>query len=256
MPERSFFDFRYAIPGYTFILLIIIINHVPLFEIMADLSIDSTAFGAFLAFLSLFSGSAIGFLISQLWWWRFQQNHKEYEVSKKPIEALIDTYKLMRAKNAEQKRAILAAYDYIIHSEKNVRLSNYIDRRWDMYHLLSSEFFALIISSISGVFCRVLFQFLPFKFALPTFQDILDYWNTSFGKGDFWQRELWILLILFILVAVLGYLLLKGRKWVITQHSDLSEAVIRRSDVKQEDLAEAFPDLLKCKKNSKKNKVE
>ena len=67
MSERSFFDWRTALPGYTFILIILGLNYSPLFEIFKSQGIQST-FGAILAFLTLVSGSAIGFLVSQVWW--------------------------------------------------------------------------------------------------------------------------------------------------------------------------------------------
>ena len=50
MPERGYFSFRYSIPGYTFILLVIAVNIVPLLTILSDASIGPF-FGAFLAFV-------------------------------------------------------------------------------------------------------------------------------------------------------------------------------------------------------------
>jgi len=77
MPERSFFDWRTAFLGYTFILIIMGINYIPLAKILENTSLGST-FGAVLAFLTLVSGSAIGFLVSQVWWWHFQRNGTQY----------------------------------------------------------------------------------------------------------------------------------------------------------------------------------
>lgn len=67
MSERQYFSLRYAIPGFAFILILIGINFVPLLKFLEEIPAFKDSFGAFLAFFSLFSGSAIGFLISQFW---------------------------------------------------------------------------------------------------------------------------------------------------------------------------------------------
>ena len=64
MSERTFFTLRYALPGYIFLLSVILVNWESLFSVRAL----SPVFGALFAFLYLLSGSAIGFLVSQLWY--------------------------------------------------------------------------------------------------------------------------------------------------------------------------------------------
>jgi hypothetical protein len=88
MSQRHFFSFRYSIPGYTFIVLVIGTNYVPLFEVLTARGFESV-FVAFLAFLSLLSGSAIGFLISQFWYWKFQKKIGIFGV--KQFESAIET---------------------------------------------------------------------------------------------------------------------------------------------------------------------
>jgi len=61
MSERRYFSLRYTVPGYTFILLVIGINYVPLIEFMKTTGAPEV-FGAILAFASLLTGSALGYL--------------------------------------------------------------------------------------------------------------------------------------------------------------------------------------------------
>lgn len=237
MPERSFFDLRYAVPGYTLILLIIGINYVPLFEITRRFPIQSETLGAFLGFLSLLGGSALGFLISQVWWWSFQRNLKEYGMCEKLIETLIDKYKLNIPQKAEEKRGIITICDYVIHSNKEEKIFRYVERRWDMYHLLSSEWYTLIVGSILGIFYRVLSHFVLFKSPVPSFRII-----TNLVEAEFWiKSEFWIVLIIFVHVVFLGCLLRKGRDEIVTQHSAMSVAVIKKSEIKTKDLVKIFP---------------
>lgn len=68
MSERTYFSFRYAIPGYTFLAIILLINIEYFIEHMKQLSDSITLFGIILGFFTLLSGSAIGFIISQIWY--------------------------------------------------------------------------------------------------------------------------------------------------------------------------------------------
>jgi hypothetical protein len=77
MPSKSFFDWRSALPGYVFILIIIGINYSPLLEILAAHEAQSI-FGAILAFLTLLSGTSIGILVSQFWWNFYQLKGAQY----------------------------------------------------------------------------------------------------------------------------------------------------------------------------------
>lgn len=104
MSERSFFNLRYALPGYTFILLNLLINLrflLYLFmTIMPDIQLSEIALsllGVLFGFLTLMSGSAVGFLVSQVWyifyfalhylffgktkrWWTYKVLMEEFDV--------------------------------------------------------------------------------------------------------------------------------------------------------------------------------
>jgi hypothetical protein len=149
MPEREYFSFRYAIPGYIFILLVVAINHVPLLRFL-EITEAGEVFAALLGFLSLFAGSALGFLISQIWYWWFGRKRAKKpgvygideleQVDKALIKKL---QKLGLRKDAEDnKRAMLAIADYIVYRKEELLLG-YARRRWDMYHVLSSTIHTL-----------------------------------------------------------------------------------------------------------------
>jgi hypothetical protein len=70
MSEREYFSLRYAVPGFTFILIILGLNYSPLLSILRA-SGTTEVFGVFLSLLSLFAGSAIGFLVAQISYFYF-----------------------------------------------------------------------------------------------------------------------------------------------------------------------------------------
>ena len=183
MSERSFFDWRTAIPGYTFLLLVLAFNYAPLITILEHLGLDST-FGALLGFLTLFSGSAIGFLVSQLWWRRFQKDGAHYYFKnnvRTEIKELIIKYGLCPAKEEIIKKfryfgspneneikkiqGVLAIYGFVTHSEmqKNPEVVKYTTRRGDAFHLISATRDVLLWGLGLGFLFRFLAQFFIFR---------------------------------------------------------------------------------------------
>lgn len=233
MSERQYFSLRYAIPGYAFILLIVGINFFPLLEALRTTQV-SEVFGAFLAFLSLFSGSAIGFLISQVWWLRFQNKvgiFGLYEFEKS-ITAFSKKYGLEPPKcNKKAQREFITAMDYVTHVEVRENLLAMAERRWDVYHVLSSTFHTLWIGVVTGIVGRVYCQFFLFNWAFPTAitQEMLAEVIAWIGIGVGVVSFLWILN--------------EGRQSILTLSAALHEARVRTSEVTLVELKEAFPEL-------------
>ncbi len=225
--ERGYFSLRYAIPGYTLILLVIGINLNPLLHIKPIVG-NIPAFGVFLTFL--LSGSAIGFLVTQVYWWRFQRKVGILGVDKlkKPmISALATTFnldekKLLAICCEDEKRKLLAVLDYISHSDKRKSLHTLVERRWDMYHLLASTEHTIYIGTIFGGITRVIDGHLLSK---------------SCGIPDL------ILIPIAISVFILLLSLNKSKFWVLTELAHLSEARIRTSELTVKELDTAFIDL-------------
>jgi hypothetical protein len=160
MPEREFFSLRNTVPGVTFILIIIGINSFPLITL---LNTQAQGSQLFLGILTILTGSAIGFLITQFWWGSFER------WKRLRVKMLSNTLKCITLKfsiaNAKQDNAeALRVFDFISGSE-DCRLSNYASRRWDMYHLLSATLYAVGLGLGLGVLIRVFLLLLGFPIA-------------------------------------------------------------------------------------------
>ena len=233
MSERHYFDLRYTIPGFAFVLTIIATNHVPLLRIL-ELGQVSEVFGAFLAFLSLFSGSAIGFLVTQAWWW-YWQNHfgiLEVDTYNQAVDAFCKKYEIKKPEcNSKKKREFITAIDYVMRSKIDESIKAILtaaERRWDMFHTLTSTYLALLSGLVIGLLSRFLPLFLAY-FSIP-------YIESS-------PSELLFLLFLTGSVISLVYFMKKGAEWSRTFSASLIEALIRRSPIEQRDLEETFPRL-------------
>lgn len=166
MPEREYFSYRHAIPGYTFILLLVAINLFPLFELLGKAGV-SEVFGAFLAFLSLFTGSALGFLLSQIYWWLFKKKGGFFGIDgTKPILNLLTKtckdYNL-KIREAKKNELLEAISDYIETQVDQEKTFEYSARRWDMYHVLGSTLWSLGLGFAVGLGFRVYFHVFLFK---------------------------------------------------------------------------------------------
>lgn len=234
MPERQYFSLRYAIPGYTFILLIIGINHAPLLAILPGTGF-ATVFGAFLAFLSLLSGSAIGFLVSQVWWWRFQKDIGILgleEFKKTSYRALSETFDLEESQiEGYPKRKLVAVLDYVTHYDADKGVLGLSQRRWDMYHVLSSTSYSMGIAVGAGIICRIILEFTVFNGAFSIICNVAA------------LIEAVVLAFLLALVTFLLLVLRKQRRWMRKSCAYIHEARIRNCKLKKDDLKKAFPDI-------------
>ena len=155
MPERHYFSLRYAIPGYTLILLVVATNYVPLFRALETASVG-TFFGAFLAFLSLLTGSALGFLVAQIWWCYFKSKKKNIfgiKELRSTLNVFVEAYHLPK-ETRKCRLQIGAVLDYVFNLYKPTEL-RIAERKWDMYHLLSTAMLTLIIKWSLGIFFRL-----------------------------------------------------------------------------------------------------
>jgi len=236
MPERSFFDLRYAIPGYSFIIWILGINHVPLLAL--EVFELESAFGAFLALLTLLGGSPIGFLVSQWWWWSFQRKVKEYDDFEASVQALRKKYGVIKPEEKEGKKKVLTIHDYVIHSEKNDRIHEYNARRWDMYHLFSSERVAIRLATLCGFLYRFLYQdtHVYIKDILTREIDYSTDNLVSFLKAEGWVQ----VCLIFLWLAMDFVLLRQGYEYVKFQLCAMTKATINKSSLRREDLEGIF----------------
>lgn len=258
MPEREFFSFRFAIPGYILILLIISINYIPLFRILEETRAGEV-FGAFLALLSLFSGSALGFLISQFWWWWFNGKGRSFgmercqEAKNTFIERCNDwtgQKPVIPESKPEKQKTLLDLehiFDYVVLTAPGNRgkegaegrLWGYAERKWDMYHVFSSTLLSLSLGFGIGTAFRIYYEFSIFR-AFQLFRDCAIA-----------LPELWAYIFLLLSFITLTILIRAVRRNVEHEYCDTLRFIARHCQPKAEDLQRTFPEYFK--KNDKKN---
>jgi len=153
MSERTYFGLRYALPGYTFILmaLLIIWPNLQTFFLRDKILFDPILFSAFLAFFTLLEGSAIGFLVAQLW-------HCLYDLILRGVRLGAarrflqhqNTYGLTQ-KDINKQTTFL---DYIVHLADK-QLLEYTERRWDLLNTLGSTLVGVLLGAFIGLLIRV-----------------------------------------------------------------------------------------------------
>jgi hypothetical protein len=151
MAERGYFGLRYALPGYTFILMafLIIWPNVQMFFFQEGTRFDASLVSAFLVFFTLLEGSAIGFLVSQTWYWFYDFILRERRL-RPAIRFLQDKYGLTQ-RDIHRQTAFL---DYIVQLAEKQLLA-YTERRWDLLHTLGSTLVAVLLGSFIGFLIRM-----------------------------------------------------------------------------------------------------
>jgi len=238
--ERVYFSFRYAIPGYVFILVVGGICYVPLFEVFKQTEV-STVLGAVLALLYLLSGSAIGFLISQVWWWCYNVKGGFFGI---PgfirIESVLSEYGFLPPKRLgeREKRDVMEAIsDFATNLRADdEKLLSYATRRWDMYIVLSSTYYSLLLGLIAGTVLRIGSEIFFFG-NLPWNLAVLEHY---FDVGS--NSELFVLLIIIVIILSLAWILNAARRTLMNNYYPFFEASVRYGMHKyKDDLTAAFP---------------
>ncbi len=243
MSVRGYFDRRDAIPGFTFILVILLLNFHPIYLFLK--SEANFPFGALLGFFTLFSGSAIGFIVSQFWWWCFQANNAQYQFKKcdySPVQKLINKYGLKDDGTKKTIQNILSVYGYVTHYEGSrkkgayAKIFDYTTRRWDLYHLLSSTVVSIIMAFIVTFIVRLVYVLAWLKcFELSFYKIHIE--NYLFGSTIEFFSLIFIICFLFLLI----YGTLFSMKWVLGQYNRVSYALIQNSKLTPENVRDVFP---------------
>ncbi|MCW4012161.1 MAG: hypothetical protein NWF07_04120 [Candidatus Bathyarchaeota archaeon] len=139
MADRSFFDVRYTLPGYTFIIfLTFTLSGFPYEDTITNI-----------VTLAI-SGAPIGFLISQLWYFLLYQSCWQGSYGRKDNPRVYMRYlhqKLGVSKRYDPSSTVL---DYLYHLCKNETLKGHVDRRWDLYNIMGSSFIAVLLGLLVG----------------------------------------------------------------------------------------------------------
>jgi hypothetical protein len=234
MSVRGYSSLRYAVPGYTFILLVVTVNFVPLYTLLGkqgNLTELASVLGALLALLS---GSAIGFLVGQPWWWGF---HKRGGLTQfRCVQHLRATRHLV-----SDTKVILHVFDYVphagTHSDSQKRgLSLYLFRRWDMHVLLSCTMAALVLETVAGFLIRIFMEIYVFQSSVFNALARLDF-QPILGSG-----ESWLLMGILGIAIVLFYFLCSERLWTKEEYERMHETVVNRQGPTKAELMSIFPD--------------
>lgn len=156
--ERSLFNLRFSVPGFIFIILFLLINPGFLSKgALLGLSIEETQgfFTIILGFLTLISGSTLGFLISQAWWlvWDFSGAHyggTRFRERREPYQILVNDYSINNNRND-----LRTVHNYLAHIKSNEQIKLYLTRRWDSFILLGSSAFAILLGLGIGYLMRI-----------------------------------------------------------------------------------------------------
>lgn len=208
MSERTFFTLRYALPGYTFILICMLVAFPTLKDILFKIEV-----AAFLAFFSLLSGAALGFLVSQVWYAYYDWRRKgRYARLPDVIGFLTKKYQL-----SDNLHCQIFFMDYV-HRLSNEETLVYAQRRFDLMHLCGSALSAAILGSISGLLIRNEFFSLTNEFAWATNIDIIS----LLSEYKLMMYDLMVIVFFLFLI----FLLLRGLLHAEQEHSMAIECSI------------------------------
>ena len=157
MSERGYFSLRYALPGYTFLLFIFLINIKNLILSNTDINII-TLVGILFGFITILSGSALGFIISQFWYLVNNYYLKEPKRLKKrePYKELLN-----KIDDIDEKHDLYTIMTYLLTSKTDKRILDYINRRRDLINSLASTGFAILLSEIVGYLIKIFILKIP-----------------------------------------------------------------------------------------------
>ena len=163
MDARSFFDIRIAVPGYSFILSFLVPN-IGSLCFLAQRIANSGAIqflGIVFGFLTILSGAAIGFLISQPWYLIYNVAFKTLHTRwiRKSLQ------KSLPKVDFKDYDSFHTIYNYVVHSEKNSGVHSYLDRRLDLFNLMCSSIIAVLLGLGVGYAARNYFT-VPQDFML------------------------------------------------------------------------------------------
>lgn len=159
MPEERSITLRYAIPGFSFIIVMLIASwRIIIVKISGAVQPDSSITGPLLAaFLTFVGGVPLGFLTSQLYfiWFNLSGGYEKRIVwsnllkSRKPKKRLKSYLSKINVPK-KFKGSEMIIFDYLLHSSENKEIIAYLHRRLDLIFALKSTIVALFAGLITG----------------------------------------------------------------------------------------------------------
>jgi len=169
----------------------------------------------FLGIISLLSGSSLGFLVSQFWFNIFNYIIKTQFIlnKRKPYKILIENFQ-----NYSEKDELLSLVNYILTSRiKDKQMTNFIQRKNDLFNTLVSTGFTIITGMIIGYITKKIL------FKIPKTQQTIVNWCIYDN-----------LLFVFLSIVLLSIILNSIRIW--REHDSMASLVItfKIKDIKKE----------------------
>jgi hypothetical protein len=248
--NRGFFELRYSVPGYTFILVIAVININLLFIFMSQAmsGVGTATFaGIVLALVAFLGGVPFGFLVSQVWYfilyaWMFptivtkatsnETKRTNFIEKKLKLSELGKHYQALHSYHKVKDEHLKTVYDYIYYNQTNATgkktpILEYLIRRWDLFNVLGATTTALISALVVGNF--IYFYFLHVvNFPIISNSAVQHYFDRMNIVPGVPMHIVLIILISIILLASM----LHGMFHLAGENVTMSEVAVKNYDNK------------------------
>ena len=169
------------------------------------------------------------------------------ELLKKFLEKMREKYQKKQCANMtrkieEERKAMGAVLNYIIFCGGQKTMLDYVQRRWDMYHTLSSTYHTLWLGLVVGILFRIYSEFFVFHLSFLELIRNLDFWKTY---------ETCFLVSIFVCVIGLLVLFRKGIKTLMTEYQPIYKAMFKSICLDNLQLKDVFADYFGPQKSNK-----
>jgi hypothetical protein len=177
MSGREYFDLRYTVPGFVFILIIVGVNYSIIVNLFTRQGVTDV-FSISISIITLFASSAIGFLISQVWFGYYHLRRVYAKIirmkGKKLEDSLITNFGWIKKEkaDAETDYRLGSAIDYILNTQCNDNLFRFFQRKIDLFHTMSSICVSFILGLSIGIPIRVILLIFDRYYTFNTIFDL------------------------------------------------------------------------------------
>ncbi len=248
MPDNRIFEYRYSIPGYTFMLFFCAVNFnlvlIAIREFMPLESSSATFAGIVLGLVTFLSGIPFGFIISQIWY--FSANRivrpliigRAIKSDKKPSDVTLH-YLTLKEFGVEE-RYFDASYNYLItaHSMKspqNNSMFKYIIKRWDLFNILGSTGVAMLAAIVMGI--PVWYYMVNIQQFSVIQNSVIEYY---FNRMTIMGIPLHILLVVLVTVFMLYFFYYEMRQ-IAREHATMIDLMLRDLTKNNKGISDLLP---------------
>jgi hypothetical protein len=154
--SRSWFSYRYAVPGFVFVIVFLIENAEPLIHHVGPVSMN-TGVELGIALLTFLASPSLGFLIAQAWYCIFEIVRKRSWDHEWRAELL--------SRKLHDDKSFVTEADYLFYHDNTFLtpvLRHHLTRRWDLFHTLACTILSFGLAYLFGT----VFRFFVFGWRL------------------------------------------------------------------------------------------